>query len=224
MKYVVDTGKVKQKFGNALKLVDISQSMGAQRAGRAGRVSAGYVYRLMPEETFFKKLSQHSLPEIVRSDLIQFSLETKMLDGPDRRLTKLFGKQLTQPFGASDLPLPSSPPKESIQQAEDLLCKLNFITARKTTMELTQRGTLASILPLPALWANVILESIELDCMEEIVTIVAMASQECVWFSPHNNSHKTELARKRLMEPTSDHLSLLQLFNAWKKVSSCYPR
>lgn len=74
IKYVVDTGLVKEKsFQSALGLdqllsVPISRSSAQQRAGRAGRESAGTCYRIYTEETFYS-LDDTQQPEILRCSL-----------------------------------------------------------------------------------------------------------------------------------------------------------
>lgn len=82
--YVVDCGFVKLNFFNpktstdALVVVPESQSSATQRAGRAGRVSSGKVYRLLREDDF-KQLPLFTTPEIQRSNLSTFILQLKSL-------------------------------------------------------------------------------------------------------------------------------------------------
>lgn len=80
VKYVVDTGKVKRRTFNAgtgyeiLKVEPISKAQAAQRAGRAGRESAGVCYRLYTEQQFLQ-FADHSTPEIMRCNLAAVVLE-----------------------------------------------------------------------------------------------------------------------------------------------------
>ena len=59
-------------------VVPISQSSAQQRAGRAGRVRSGRVYRLYTEESY-KKLERSTIPEIQRSNLAPVVLQMKAL-------------------------------------------------------------------------------------------------------------------------------------------------
>lgn len=50
-----------------------------QRAGRAGRISPGQVFRLCTERDYEKHLGESSIPEILRSDLGETVLQLKAL-------------------------------------------------------------------------------------------------------------------------------------------------
>ena len=74
VKYVVDTMRVKARTFDpvtgfeSLKVELISKAQAEQRAGRAGRESAGKCFRLIKEESF-EKLPDFSTPEILRMEL-----------------------------------------------------------------------------------------------------------------------------------------------------------
>ena len=80
IRIVIDSGKEKitqfnEKNGiSQLLTTNISKSSAIQRAGRAGRIEAGCVYRLGSKEHFERRAS-HQLPEILRSDISQLVLE-----------------------------------------------------------------------------------------------------------------------------------------------------
>jgi ATP-dependent helicase HrpB len=59
-----------------LELKSIAQASAIQRAGRAGRTSQGVVYRLFPKQDFDNR-PKSSLPELFRSDLSSFELQTE---------------------------------------------------------------------------------------------------------------------------------------------------
>jgi ATP-dependent RNA helicase DHX57 len=67
---VIDTCKVKElEFDtdtqtSALITKFASKDSLRQRAGRAGRVSAGRCFRLITESTYNNKLVQHAIPEV----------------------------------------------------------------------------------------------------------------------------------------------------------------
>lgn len=74
IKYVIDSGVVKQKVYNSvtgmdtLKIVKISQAQAWQRTGRAGRESDGFCYRTYTVADF-ENMSLMTTPEILRSNL-----------------------------------------------------------------------------------------------------------------------------------------------------------
>lgn len=73
--YVIDPGFNKQKTYNArtgmesLIVTPISKASANQRAGRAGRVSAGKCFRLYTMSAYEKELDDNSIPEIQRTNL-----------------------------------------------------------------------------------------------------------------------------------------------------------
>lgn len=82
--YVIDCGFVKLKWFDAesntdsLAVVPISKAAAEQRAGRAGRIRHGKVFRLYPEDEY-EKFANQTVPEIQRSDLCSTILFLKAL-------------------------------------------------------------------------------------------------------------------------------------------------
>ncbi|EZG46513.1 putative helicase [Gregarina niphandrodes] len=79
VRYVIDSGLVKQRRGDTLRVEPVSQAMALQRTGRAGRVAAGMALRLFTEDSF-DKLEAQSAPEIQRSHLEDYVLWLKACD------------------------------------------------------------------------------------------------------------------------------------------------
>jgi HrpA-like RNA helicase len=80
--------------GSQLISVDISQASAKQRAGRAGRVSAGTCYRLYTKNMFDFELPEFTTPEMLRMDLSQLVLHSISLYHPssgDHPLSLLSG-------------------------------------------------------------------------------------------------------------------------------------
>ena len=83
--YVLDTGFCKQKSYNArtgmesLVVVPISRAAANQRAGRAGRVSAGKCFRLYTAWAYKNELEEQTIPEIQRTNLGNVVLLLKSL-------------------------------------------------------------------------------------------------------------------------------------------------
>lgn len=66
--HVVDSGLVKEKQFDSLSLTRCSQASAKQRAGRAGRLSAGMCFRLYPAH-IFELMPPFSKPEVLRTNL-----------------------------------------------------------------------------------------------------------------------------------------------------------
>jgi HrpA-like RNA helicase len=80
--------------GSQLMSVDISQASAKQRAGRAGRVSAGTCYRLYTKSMYDFELPEFTTPEMLRMDLSQLVLHSISLYHPssgDHPLSLLSG-------------------------------------------------------------------------------------------------------------------------------------
>lgn len=79
---------------SSLQLQWASKSNCMQRAGRAGRVMNGRVYRLVPKE-FYQRFSDYGIPEMLRIPLENVVLKAKQLDmGPPHTI---LGLALTPP-------------------------------------------------------------------------------------------------------------------------------
>ncbi len=86
----------------------ISQASARQRAGRAGRTAPGHAIRLYTEADYRLRAEQE-LPEILRADLTQLCLHLRAA-----------GLR-----SAADLAWLNAPPEAALQQAEDLLDRLD---------------------------------------------------------------------------------------------------
>ena len=120
IKIVIDTGfarvsRFDPKSGlSRLETVSITKDSANQRAGRAGRLSAGVCYRMWTKATH-ERLSEHRTPEIMDADLAALVLDmAKWGISNVEQLTWL-----------------TPPPKASISQAIDVLTSLNAIDAKR---------------------------------------------------------------------------------------------
>ncbi|MDN3487681.1 MULTISPECIES: ATP-dependent helicase HrpB [unclassified Pseudoalteromonas] len=115
IRIVVDSGKRRAASFNLktgvteLTTQSISRSSAVQRAGRAGRIEPGVVYRLGSKQTFERRNS-HDNPDILTSDISQLMLEAKQ-------------------WGASisELTLLDPPSEQQCSQATNLLSMLEAI-------------------------------------------------------------------------------------------------
>ncbi|SCA48599.1 ATP-dependent RNA helicase DHX36, putative [Plasmodium ovale] len=235
IKYVVDSGKVKIKFfdekrgSSVLKITHISKDSAVQRSGRAGREAPGQVYRMYTKEEY-EKMNPFLIPEIFRSDLTQIYLELKF-------------------------DFPENPKKEVFVHAARILFKINAIDINN---DLTELGKKLCLLPLSPIYANMLLCSVQFQCIDEIATIVAMLSCDSIFLNynfyedmnekdvaddkrgdrskgEENNDEMGEegedeegkkindrnklinVARRKLVHPDGDHLTLLHIFYLWKE-------
>ncbi|WP_353411110.1 ATP-dependent helicase HrpB [Arenicella sp. 4NH20-0111] len=148
IRIVVDSGKRRAAQFNLntgvteLKTVTISKSSSVQRAGRAGRIEPGVVYRLGSKEVFNRKES-HDLPEILCSDISALLLESR-----------LWGTEI------SDLTLLDSPSLAQREQGYELLQMLEAVDQQK---RITRLGKKLLTLGTDVRWARMLLKAQELD-------------------------------------------------------------
>lgn len=95
---------------SSLTNVQISQASATQRAGRAGRTSAGYCYRLYTEQSYHQ-LHPTTPPEITRTDLTTPIIQLKSLGIDDLMKFEWV----------------SSPPAESVLRALETLVNAGMI-------------------------------------------------------------------------------------------------
>ncbi|MCF2856428.1 ATP-dependent helicase HrpB [Pseudoalteromonas sp. SMS1] len=115
IRVVIDSGKRRAGVFNLrtgvteLATLSISRASAVQRAGRAGRIEPGVVYRLGSKEQFERR-DAHDKPDILSSDISGLILEAKV-----------WGTSLAQ------LPLLDRPTPAQCHQAEQLLSELEAI-------------------------------------------------------------------------------------------------
>lgn len=148
IRIVVDCGKRRAaKFNlntgvTELRTVNISKSSAIQRAGRAGRIEPGVVYRLGAKEAFNRRES-HDVPEILSSDISSLLLEIKQ-----------WGADL------SELAFLDPPSKAQQEQGTDLLFMLEAVDEQQ---KITPLGKQMLQLGTDIRWAHMIIRAKELD-------------------------------------------------------------
>ncbi|CAG8483771.1 2738_t:CDS:2 [Paraglomus brasilianum] len=205
IKYVIDSGFVKQKSYDpntgmdALLVVPISQAAATQRAGRAGRTAPGKAYRLYCRESY-EQMDEETIPEIQRSSLLGTVLSLKKM-----------GIQDIINFEFIDPPDPLL--------VTNALRQLFLLEAIDASGRLTSLGDLMTIFPLNPFLSRVLISSAkEFNCSREIVIIVSMLSAEEVFHSPKNEEKQmiAEEARKQFYHSSGDHMTLLNIFEAYR--------
>ena len=140
IKYVVDTGRTKTKFYDKITGVSTfrvtwtSQASANQRAGRAGRTSAGHCYRLYSSAVFNDEFERFSPPEIVRRPVEDLILQMKSM-----HIKKVF-----------NFPFPTPPAQESLQAGENLLISLGAVEkpSPKRFKDIAKAEGIGAITPL----------------------------------------------------------------------------
>ena len=201
--YVIDCGFVKLRAFNprtgieTLTATPISKASATQRAGRAGRTRLGKCYRLYTEGAYCE-LPEVTVPEIQRSNLAPTVLQLKAL-GIDNVLRFDFF---------------TPPPAELIIRALELLYSLDAVDDyAKLTRPLGVRMAELSVEPM---MAKVLLTAPSFGCLSEILSIAAMVSlQGAVWFHHEGEKKATESARRKFAVEEGDHLTLLNVYQAF---------
>ncbi|XP_044270837.1 probable ATP-dependent RNA helicase DHX35 isoform X1 [Tribolium madens] len=202
--HVIDCGFVKMRWFNtethtdSLITVPVSRASADQRAGRAGRMKPGHVYRLYTEESA-SKLAENIPPEIIRTKLTFAVLQLKAL-GISNILKFKF---------------PSPPPVQNLKSALEILYALGAIDING---ELTKPlGFHMAEFALDPLYSKVLLSSGDFGCSEEILTIISMLQVETVFTKPSSGNFSIKARiQKRLFEvEEGDLITYLNVYNAF---------
>ncbi|OII76429.1 ATP-dependent RNA helicase DHX8 [Cryptosporidium andersoni] len=229
--YVIDSGLEKQKYHfaetglDALVVQEISKTAAIQRAGRAGRVKPGEVYRMYTVEGY-KQMKISPIPDILRTSLSETILELLSIlelnfEDADREKPSITGLNYNIANKIFNFPFVSPPRKESIMMSLQYLYRLGALDRSGAINEL---GYKLAILPLPPILGKLLYDSISLYCTSEILSLIAMLSSEChIEFNinstkkstKNKNSKKYSSNIKIVMSLYGDHIGLIELYNQW---------
>ncbi|KAM9847139.1 ATP-dependent RNA helicase DHX33 [Aulostomus maculatus] len=208
IKYVIDTGMVKAKRFNpdsgleVLAVQRVSKAQAWQRAGRAGREDSGSCFRLYTEQEF-DSLVPMTLPEIQRCNLAGVMLQLMALGIPD----------------VMNFDFMSKPSLEAVHSAVEHLELLGAVERKEGQVLLTTLGKKMSSFPLEPRYAKTILLSPKYSCSDEILSIVSLLSVDTVLYNPPARRDEVLIARKKFTSSEGDHMTLLNIYRAFKKVS-----
>lgn len=201
--YVVDSGFSKLKVYNpkmgmdTLQITPISQANASQRAGRAGRTGPGKCFHLYTERAFRDEFYIQTIPEIQRTNLSNTVLLLKSLGVKD----------------LLDFDFMDPPPQDTITTS---LFDLWALGALDNIGNLTSLGRTMTAFPMDPSLAKLIITSVDYQCSEEMLTIVAMLSVPSVFYRPKERQEESDAAREKFFVPESDHLTLLHVYTQWK--------
>jgi ATP-dependent helicase HrpA len=206
IKYVIDAGtarisrySVRSKI-QRLPIEAISQASANQRSGRSGRTSDGIAIRLYSEEDFLKR-PEFTEPEILRTNLAAVILQMISLGLGD----------------IASFPFLQPPDSRGIKDGLDLLRELGAVDGAGEIPRLTQVGKQLSQLPIDPRLARMIIESKKHGTTREVMAIVAGLSIQDPRERPLEKRPQADQAHARFVDPTSDFLTLLKLWDYLKE-------
>ena len=201
--YVVDPGFSKQKVYNpkvgmdSLVVTPISQASARQRSGRAGRTGPGKCYRLYTEQAYKFELLPTSVPEIQRTNLGMTVLTLKAMG-----INDLLHFDFMDP-----------PPSQTLITALEQLYNLGALDEEGL---LTRLGRKMAEFPLEPPMSKMLIAAVDLNCSEEMLTIVAMLSAQNIFYRPREKQAAADQKKAKFHEAEGDHLTLLRVYESWK--------
>ncbi|MEY5023405.1 MAG: ATP-dependent helicase HrpA, partial [Actinomycetota bacterium] len=202
IKYVIDAGTARiSRYSTRLKvqrlpIEAISQASANQRAGRAGRTSPGTVIRLYSQEDFISR-PEFTDPEILRTNLASVILQAASLG-----LGEL-GK----------FPFLQAPDNKGIKDGNNLLIELGALAPGEGQLELTPLGKQLARLPIEPRFARMLVESKKHGITREVMIVVAGLTIQDPRERPIEKREKADLLHARFTDPSSDFLTLINLWN-----------
>ncbi|GAA0412887.1 ATP-dependent RNA helicase HrpA [Leifsonia naganoensis] len=203
IKYVVDAGTARiSRYSTRAKvqrlpIEAVSQASANQRSGRSGRTSDGIAIRLYSQEDFEKR-PEFTEPEILRTNLAAVILQMISLGLGD----------------IAAFPFLTPPDSRGIKDGLDLLTELGAITtARGGDPALTKVGRSLALLPIDPRFARMVVESKRHSTSREVMAIVAGLTIQDPRERPVEKRGSADEKHARFADPTSDFLTLLNLWN-----------
>ncbi|KJZ77786.1 Pre-mRNA-splicing factor ATP-dependent RNA helicase prp22 [Hirsutella minnesotensis 3608] len=201
--YVIDPGFVKQnaydpKLGmDSLVVTPISQAQANQRAGRAGRTGPGKCFRLYTEAAYQSEMLPTTIPEIQRQNLAHTILMLKAMG-----INDLLHFDFMDP-----------PPVNTMLTA---LEELYALSALDDEGLLTRLGRKMADFPMTPSLAKVLIAAVDHGCSDEMLSIVSMLNLP-VYYRPKEKQQQADQKKSKFHDPSGDHLTLLNVYNAWKQ-------
>lgn len=195
---VIDAGKARiSRYSSARKIQrlpieNISQASAVQRAGRAGRISAGVAIRLY-SETDFNSRPEYTDPEISRTNLAAVLLQ-------------LLSLGFSQP---EKFPFLTPLNKKGVRDGLTLLAELGAVSQGR----ITPIGKQLAKIPLEPRFARMVLEGMRHGASSQIIAIVAGLTVADVREYPEDQREHAASMHARFRDPLGDVHTLLNLYN-----------
>ncbi|MEV7757378.1 DUF3418 domain-containing protein [Microbacterium sp. NPDC089180] len=226
IRYVIDTGTARiSRYSNRSKIQRlpieaVSQASAQQRSGRAGRTSPGVAIRLYSEDDFLRR-PEYTEPEILRTSLASVILQMlslgfgdiqafPFLTPPDSRGVKAAFDLLVE-LGAVKLPAPGSERRDPRGDGDPSRQRGGRGDDRGP--RLTEIGREIARLPIDPRFARMLIEARRNDVSSEVLAIVSGMSIQDVRERPEERREEADRFHARFTDPTSDFLSLLNLWD-----------
>ena len=228
IRYVIDAGTARiSRYSTRAKvqrlpIEAISQASAKQRSGRSGRTSDGIAIRLYSEEDFGRR-PEFTEPEILRTNLAAVILQMislglgdieafPFLTPPDSRGVK-DGLDLLVELGATHARAKGGSPagRKADGAAE--------ASRRETTeaIRLTHVGRTLARLPIDPRFGRMLVEAARTGVVREVMAIVAGLTIQDPRERPLEKRAQADQQHARFADPTSDFLTLLNLWNHLEK-------
>ena len=181
---------------DSLVVVPISQASARQRAGRAGRTGPGKCYRLYTEPAYKNEMLACNVPEIQRTNLGNTVLSMKAM-------------------GVNDLlhfDFMDAPPVQTLVAAMESLFGLGALDDEGL---LTRLGRRMAEFPMEPPLSKVLIQSVELGCSDEILTLVSMLNVQNVFYRPKEKQTQADSKRSKFFQAEGDHLTSLAVYQGW---------
>ncbi len=203
IRFVVDTGLARIPTYNvragttSMRVQRIARASCDQRAGRCGRTGPGTCIRLYSEDDYLGR-QEFTRPEIQRSNLAEVLLQMISLGLGDPRT----------------FPFLDPPAGRTIREGFRRLKELGAINHKD---QLTKRGKIMARLPLDPSIARIIIEGAQRGALREMIIICSALSIQDPRTRPANKEQQATQAQKIFIDPRSDFLSLLNIWNRWQE-------
>ena len=213
--YVIDSGKEKQKsydsvsHSSSLKAQWISKACAKQRGGRAGRLTNGLVFRLYSRDRF-NFMIENTIPELLRTELTDICLQTKILTNDDVKIEEFLQKSINPP---------------SITSIRQSIKQLECLGALDENERLTHLGYHLADLPLDAKLGKMLIYSLILQCLDPVLTIVSCMSLNepfVISVKPGDRQRCHQMKLELSENSYSDHMVLLRCYQKWSNYKSDY--
>ncbi|MBH0131086.1 ATP-dependent RNA helicase HrpA [Salinibacterium sp. NK8237] len=217
IRYVIDAGTARiSRYSTRAKIQRlpieaISQASANQRSGRSGRTSDGIAIRLYSEEDF------NSRPEFMEPEILRTNLAAVILQMISLGLGNI-----------AEFPFLQPPDSRGIKDGLELLTELGAVenamvgqtkAGHKATgpkdaaPRITRIGKQLSQLPIDPRLARMVLESKQHSTTREVMAIVAGLSIQDPRERPLDKRPQADQQHARFIDPTSDFLTMLNLWN-----------
>ncbi|QAY69588.1 ATP-dependent RNA helicase HrpA [Xylanimonas protaetiae] len=203
--YVVDTGLARiSRYSKATKvqrlpIEAISQASANQRSGRSGRVADGVAVRLYSQADFEAR-PEYTEPEILRTSLASVLLQmiaVGVVESPDEM---------------ARFPFVEKPDTRAVRDGVMLLRELGALASDDAGTRLTAVGRQLAQLPMDPRLARMIVEGARLGAAREVAVVAAALSVQDPRERPAEVRERADQLHSRFVDPTSDFLSYLNLW------------